>query len=358
MILVALHSDKAWLCVPMSDDKPEILRDMDHERAKRLCDAALDEPGPEEARRFLYAQVPALQAGTDGIRNEGLFANHALDRWPEQADDADRARRIAGQKDRRLLEGLGYDVAQADNLSLLLRQGERDEALAVLLRRDERPEAKTDRFNGLSPISYAVTKGEARGLPWVLLLKGRELRLYPTANRGVSARGATETYLEINLATLPDDHVGRLWSLFSAEALAPGGTVERLLEESRRYAAALAVRLRERIYTETVPSLAAAIVAARGVQNPDRRELDRTYRMALLVLFRLLFIAYAEDGDLLPYRSNAAFQKRSLKSKAHDLLVAHREGVAPGGHDHHWREVQGLFRGGRSRQRGMGRPSL
>ena len=41
--------------------------------------------------------------------------------------------------------------------------------------------------------------------------------------------------------------------------------------------------------------------------------------MALTVLFRLLFIAYAEDRDLLPYRFNDAYRTRSLKQKAQEL---------------------------------------
>ena len=42
--------------------------------------------------------------------------------------------------------------------------------------------------------------------------------------------------------------------------------------------------------------------------------------MAMVVLFRLLFIAYGEDKDLLPYRFNGLYQKRSPKAKAKDLL--------------------------------------
>ena len=35
--------------------------------------------------------------------------------------------------------------------------------------------------------------------------------------------------------------------------------------------------------------------------------------MAMMVLFRLLFIAYAEDKDLLPYKHNGLYRSRSLK---------------------------------------------
>ncbi len=37
----------------------------------------------------------------------------------------------------------------------------------------ESPEAGTDRFNSLSPVSYALTKADAENLPWVVLLQGK-----------------------------------------------------------------------------------------------------------------------------------------------------------------------------------------
>ena len=49
--------------------------------------------------------------------------------------------------------------------------------------------------------------------------------------------------------------------------------------------------------------------------------------MALLVLFRLLFIAYAEDKDLLPYRTNERYRDRSLKKKAREMAALRRQGV-------------------------------
>lgn len=352
VLIVALHPDGASLCAPAGED-PVIAYDLDPSQVERLCEAALDEPDREGARRLVVDQLPALEDSLAGLRNEGLFAMHALRRFAHPDDGVEtaahaearaRAKPIAKRTGERLLEGLGYDVGRADNLSLLLRRGEKQRALAVLLQRGERPETNNDRFNGLSPVSYAVSKGAEKGLKWVILARGRELRLYPTGEEGVGARGSTETYVEINTALLSDAEIGWLWSLFSAEALDENGAVAVLLEKSRRYAVDLAVRLRERIYTETVPKLAAAIVRARRLEKPTAADLELTYRMTLLVLFRLLFIAYAEDGDLLPYRTNEAYRRRSLKEKARDLLRAYQDGTEPGEHDHLWGEVAELFR--------------
>jgi hypothetical protein len=117
-----------------------------------------------------------------------------------------------------------------------------------------------------------------------------------------------------------------------------------LLDASRRFAGSLAVELRDRIYKEVVPRLARAIADARRLKNPSAEELDLTYRMALTVLFRLLFIAYAEDRDLLPYQTNEAYRRRSLKQKALELLEAKTKGVPQARGSAHWEEVERLFR--------------
>ena len=96
---------------------------------------------------------------------------------------------------------------------------------------------------------------------------------------------------------LPDERLGYLTLLFSAEALQPEGSVHALLEASRRFAAELASNLRDRIYDRVMPRLGEAVVRARNLQAATADQLDLTYRMALTILFRLLFVAYAEDKD-------------------------------------------------------------
>ena len=179
---------------------------------------------------------------------------------------------------------------------------------------------------------------------------------YPTRREGPSlpveggtrrtkrSRGRTETYIECHTGLLPDGDAAFLWLLCSADALVPGGTLEQLLEESSRFAGDLARSLRERIYESVVPKLAAGIVAARNLRRPTPRDLAETYEMALTVLFRLLFIAYAEDKDLLPFRWNGLYQRRSLKTKAQELADQARAGIEFDSGDSLWDEVFRLFR--------------
>ena len=244
-----------------------------------------------------------------------------------------------------MLEALGFSTEPLGNLTWLLRSADRRTALAVMLRETETAEAGAPRFNNLSPISYALAKADAENLPWVVMVQGNRLRVYSTSiDAGVGRRGRTETFIECQPSLLSDEDLPFLWLLYSAEALSPGGSFSQILDASHRFSGDLAVRLRERIYDDVVPLLAEGIASARHVKKYRARELSETYEMALTVLFRLLFIAYAEDRDLLPYRFNEAYRRRSLKQKALELAdcVANDVPIAAG--DAHWREVALLWR--------------
>ena len=56
--------------------------------------------------------------------------------------------------------------------------------------------------------------------------------------------------------------------------------------------------MRERVYKEVVPRLAVAV--ADQVGGTDDDDLERRNRTALAILFRLMFVACAEDSRLLP----------------------------------------------------------
>lgn len=188
-------------------------------------------------------------------------------------------------------------------------------AIAVFLDEGEGFEEPIDRFDGSSPVMHALAVADRESLPWVVLTRGRQIRVYSARpDVGVGRKGRAETFIEANLALLPSDQAGYLTLLFSAEALREGGTFEQVLNESRDYSADLGARLRDRVYRDAVPSLATAL--ARRQPSAD---LDAVYEQALVVLFRLLFVAYAEDKGLLPYRSNSTYCEHALKTIARSL---------------------------------------
>ena len=326
VLLVVLRSGKVTLC-GASGESPPVYTDLDQGQVERLCREVLAQPDRHAALRLLSQALPSLETALPGLNNEGLLALHELESGVPRRSDWTEAKRKAqaalDKRDRELLSTLGFSIEPLDNLTSLLRSGQRRTALAVMLRESESAEAGSSRFNSLSPISYAFKKADDEDLSWVIVTQGSRLRLYATGvDVGVGRRGRTETYIECQPSLLADEHLPYLWLLYSAEALAPDGSLRQILEGSQRFAGDLADRLRERIYNHVVPELARGIAGARGINRPRPQDLSRTYEMALTVLFRLLFIAYAEDRDLLPYRYNDSYRRRSLKQKAQELGAA------------------------------------
>ena len=347
LLLIVLHPGGA-LITGATGEIPPVYKDMDVAQVERLCREALNQPDRHAALRLLSQALPSLETALPGLTNEGLLALHELEhgvpKRPDWADAKRKAHAALNKRDRDLLDALGFQVEPLDNLTSLLRSGDQRTALAVMLRESESAEAGSARFNSLSPISYALKKADDENLPWVVLTQGNRLRLYSTdVKKGVGRRGRTETYIECQPSLLADEHLPYLWLLYSAEALVRDGSLDEILEASQRFAGDLAERLRERIYDYVMPELAQGIAAVRGIDKQSREDIGLTYEMALTVLFRLLFIAYAEDRDLLPYRFNDAYRSRSLKQKAQELadFVARDKPIAPG--DAHWQETALLW---------------
>ena len=221
-----------------------------------------------------------------------------------------KSKTVLSHQGKDLLEGLGYRITRHDRTTSILETKTRKVGVAVLLEREEAPEIQNDRFSGLTPIAHAMSVADRENLPYVILLQGPKIRLYPTEiEKGVGRRGRSETYIECHTGLLRDDDSALLWLLYSAEALEHKGTLDLLLEESQRFAGDLAKDLRERIYTTVVPLLAEGMAQARGLKKPTSEDLSETYSMAMVFLFRVLFIAYAEDMDLFHFASMGSMQR-------------------------------------------------
>ncbi|MCY4280678.1 MAG: hypothetical protein OXC59_08240 [Acidimicrobiaceae bacterium] len=308
------------LCGPTGDN-PSVLFDQDVAQIERLADCALAQPDQLAAIRMLQKVQGSLAAPRHmqldaGLRNMGLLATQELrsglpqrSDWPE-AQAAGRS--VMGLRGRRLAEGLGFRIEQHANHVHLLKVDGHSRAAAVFCNDDEPFDAPARRFDHLTPVSLALAHADMHGADWVVLTRGSEIRLYAARpDTGVGRKGRTETFVEANLALLSDEQAGYLHLLFSAAALDEDGIIEEILESSDRFAADLAVRLRDRVYDETVPALAAAVAARMG-PDPEPEDLRAAYEQVMVILFRLLFVAYAEARDLFPYTSNTRYADHSL----------------------------------------------
>lgn len=349
LLLVVLHGGgRAAICGPAGED-PAAFLDLEERRVERICRTALEEPDRHSALRFLRNAIPEIEASLSGLRNEGLFATHELINGISRRSDWESAvessKLLLAKRRNDLFNALGFSVEPLPGPASILRAAKTKIAVAVLLERNESPDVSNSRFSDLSPISYALAKADEENLPYVLISTGPVLRLYPVRSGvGIGRRGRTETFVEIHLDLVEEEKAGYLWLLFSAPALSQGGSFDEIMARSGDFAVSLGERLRDRVYECVVPCLAEAILEARKLDQPTRDELDLTYEMALLVLFRLLFIAYAEDKDLLPYRHNDLYRVRSLKQKARELTMILNAGTAFDDSSTHWDDCLTLFR--------------
>lgn len=319
VLLVVLHQGRASALGTSGEPAP--LHDLDIAQVERICAAALAEHDRHAAAVSVSRLVTALAKDglSSGLLNSGLFASHELrEGVPLRADWAqacERSSRLLGLSDIGLVKALGYDTAPRGSTAILLAHEGEHRAVAVLLTDDETFDRPSDRFGAMSPVAHAIAAAQDEKVAWVIVLRGTQIRLYPVdPTIGVGRKGQAETYTELDLALLTDGDSGYLELLFAAEALRPGGTVHQILAASSNFVVGLSERLRDRVYVDVVPDLAVAV--ARHMEANGEDDLDEAYHRTLLILFRMLFLAYAEDRGLLPYGRNPRYDRHAVKTLA------------------------------------------
>lgn len=326
LVVAVVHGGKVQLCGPDPQGQPIELA---VEQAERQLQSVLSEPDVLAAtERFAGFHKSNSTTGVAGFTNSGLFAtHHIISNVPTRTDWAElgeQASPLLGLRRTKLVEALGFSVKAGPNGTLLLSVGNHPpRAVAILLDDSEQFDTKTQRFQ-LSPVAFGLALAARQELPWLVVLRKDQIRLYPGRDGvGVGAKGQAETFFEVDLSTIDRNYAPLLPLIFSATALARNGTAEELLRDSARYATQLGERLRGRIYDDVVPPVALE-VADRLNKNAgidlDAEGLATAYRVTLQILFRLLFQAYAEDRGLLPTGRNEGFDANSLKTSAQRLL--------------------------------------
>jgi hypothetical protein len=321
LVIAAQSGDRTYIFGP--DDQTQIVS-LPSEQARRVLQAALDEPSSRDAYTRFVTNWRALEStGIAGFTNNGLFASYHIrvnvvqrQDWPDQCS---RSESVRDKRHLELIKSLGFTAeTTVGNALVLSATGQSPRAVAVLLDDSEHFDSKSAKYQ-LSPVAWGLNVASKQDVPWLVVLRKDQIRLYPGKDGvGVGNKGQVETFFEMNLTEIDDAHVGLLNLIFSADALAAGGTADQLLSESQRYAVALGERLRERIYVHVVPGLAIAIadeLPALGLKR-DADGLNVAYRLTLRILFRLLFQAYAEDRGLLPSGRNELYDANSLKTIA------------------------------------------
>ncbi|NUQ00547.1 MAG: N-6 DNA methylase, partial [Armatimonadetes bacterium] len=165
---------------------------------------------------------------------------------------------------------------------------------------------------------------------WGLLTNGRLWRLYEQER----SRGGG-VYFEVDLGDLLErgdaDAFRWFWLFFRREAHLPDQSgrsfLETVLEGSEAYAAEVGDRLKDSVY-DALRRLMNGLFdePANHLDRHDPAAVARVHEHALILLYRLLFVLYAEDRDLLP-RDNEHYQSISLCARHREINRALREGA-------------------------------
>jgi len=213
-------------------------------------------------------------------------------------------------------------------------------------------------------LSRAEVVSERR-IRWGILTNGRHWRLYYQG-----ARSRAEEFLELDLAVLLEvpgvqpelgaaevekrDHFLRAFVLlFRREAFLPdpehphGWTFHiQALDESRLWEERVSTDLGAVIFKQVFPQLVGALIK----NDPDRPDpitapyRDEVRRAGLTFLYRLLFVLFAEDRNLLPAKDRR-YDDYSLQKVRHDIIGrVDSDDVFSTSADRYYHHLQTIFR--------------
>jgi hypothetical protein len=204
-----------------------------------------------------------------------------------------------------------------------------------------------------------------RAVKWGVLTNGAVWRLY-----WQDARSRAEDFFEIDVAAalgikgiqqeldgLEASHALKLFFLlFHRAAFLPQSwdaarrTFHAIAQrEARNYEESVSQKLGERVFAEVFPSLANALAASDLQASKDakgaytRAYLDELREASLVLLYRLLFVLYAEDRRLLPVM-DSRYAPYSL-SELREQIAQARDGgkVLSGKVSNYWSVLDNLF---------------
>ena len=307
---------------------------------ERLPELAEWKERPEEAYHSLRELLPRLSRQTDTVEDGATFSSPI-----ESA-----------------LDTLGFNLVRAgggDEPDYRLYAPDSPErpvavCLAYVWNRylDGRDEARDAQTPDENPGARVVTVLESGEAPWAIVTNGKLWRLYSARTHSRSTN-----YYEIDLdETLamadPNEAFRYFWlffrqsAFFTREVQTDGqirevNFLDRLLEESESYAKALGERLKERVFEQVFPQFATGFIehlkGQVGMAGPRqgslltvseqlalKREPDEEFRRqvfngTLTLLYRLLFLLYAESRDLLPVKEARGYWERSFTKLKADI---------------------------------------
>ncbi len=262
-----------------------------------------------DAVRHLAGEVIRL-AGRGKVVH-GLLTHHTLearfrdhpDRW-EAASEVTQGLSVIGDW-KTLLHGMGYEIERLPQRGYLARSNGRPVAMV-------HPWATPQHFvqvddMGRPAEGLLASDCQEHGVRYGIMACRNRYRLFdcdPSATTG--------EWLDLDADLLGEENRPYL-AVLSPAYLADGGLAE-LQAEAQAFGAELRKRLDHTIRQEALPALAEGLdhwTRQNDLDATEDRERLELERAALTLLFRLLFVLYAESSRFLPV-DNETYRRRSL----------------------------------------------
>ena len=278
------------------------------DKAHQSCEALSRAADPNEALTEQRLVRPLLEAlgWTDYLPQQGVARNEDIPDHLLFADAASRdraaARKASGERYR---EALVVQESKRFGLPLDVRDS------------DDSAKPGTPHGQILRYLETARIASDGR-LRWGMLTNGRVWRLYDCRTRP-RASGYYEADLQDLLKPGREDDLRVFHLLFRRHAFVrrQGATrtfLEAALEEGRRYEEQVARDLSSVVFERVFPRLVEALAEASGEDLANVRE------AALIFLYRLLFVLYAEDRGLLPV-NESRYDDYGLRKNVRDSVA-------------------------------------
>ena len=213
---------------------------------------------------------------------------------------------------------------------------------------DHRAQGSGDPFTNQNPnyqIDFYIRNADKN---WGILTNGRQWRLY---HRQTSYR--LDSFYEVDLAVLLSEN-GDLetfryfYCLFRRDAFIPDSSgasfLDLVLGESQQYAIGVSDDLKNRIYDALRLLIGGFLDFPHNGFDRANPPLDEIHTNCLILLYRVLFILYAESRDLLPLDNRNYAVQYSLNHLATDIHEKMDGGIdfAPGA-SRYWTGLRQLF---------------
>ena len=309
-------------------------KDSDYEKAKAMFRKYNITSDILTAHAGLASIVRDMVSSSASFTNRGLFSTYYLEErmLKDMLHQKRNLEREAGpvlevlrnstdsHKVKHILEALGYDVEEQDGRYALLTGGS-SVSIAVATERTE----LDVKYGDTIPSMQAVA--ELGNHEWVMLTNGRIWRMYSS-----KVSSASTNYFEVDLDMVDDakdDRIKYFVAIFGAKSLQvkdKTSHIEMIHEGSVTYASELEEDMRDKIFNGEM-----FVMLVRGVLNHDinrtynHAELESAKKKAIRILYRLLFILYAESRYLLPV-DHPSYKKVSLLSMRDGLESFQNDG--------------------------------